>query len=47
MPSGLSSTHSPDDVSSLLDEFRDIISDELHDVLPLLRGIQQAIDLVS
>jgi len=35
------------DVSSLLNEFRNIVPDELPDVLPPLRDIQHAIDLVS
>ena len=46
MPSEPLFTHSLD-VSSLWDEFRDTMLDELPDVLPSLRDIQYAIDLVS
>ena len=45
MSSGPSSTHFPD-VFSLLDEFRNTMSDELPDVLTSLRDIQHVIDLV-
>jgi len=41
-----SSTHSPD-VSGMLDDFRDTLPNELPDMLPLLRDIQHAIDLIS
>ena len=42
MSFGLSSTHSPN-ISSLLDEFRDIMPD----VMPPLRDIHYAIDIIS
>ena len=45
MPFKSTSTYSPD-VSSLLNEFSDVMLDELFDELPPLRNIQHAIDLV-
>jgi len=46
MPSRPSSIHSLD-ISNLLDEFRNTMPDELFDVLPPLRDIHHAINLVT